>query len=94
MTAAAFVVDPSTGHVDELERASGGLAIEWVADRKLAVAGDTAWSSSSSAASRSRSTHEGLLSPRRRPRCAAEETPEEPTDDDVGDEGSDAPASL
>jgi len=96
VSAAAFVADPSTGHVDEIERASGGLAIEWVTDRKLALAGDHGVELVELGGKPvALDGAEGLLAPRRRPRCAqvGEETPEEPSDDDVGDEGSDAPAS-
>lgn len=40
IAAAAYVADAATGRLVELERATNGLAVEWVADRKLAVAGD------------------------------------------------------
>jgi len=100
VSAAAFVADPSTGHVDELERASGGLAIEWVTDRKLALAGDHGVELGELGGKPvALDGAEGLLAPRRRPRCAqaqgGEDTPqpEETGDDDVGDEGSDAPTS-
>jgi hypothetical protein len=94
VSAAAFVADPSTGHVDELERASGGLAVEWVSDRKVAIAGDHGVELYELGGKPvALDGAEGLIGPRRRPRCAAPETPEEPTDDDVGDEGSDVPAS-
>src|SRR3569623_684275 len=97
MTAAAFVADPSTGHVDEIERASGGLAHEWIGDRELAITGDRGVERLDlGGAATVIADADGLLSPKRRPRCAPEaagsdepETGEEP---DVGDEGSDAPS--
>src|SRR3569623_1369484 len=97
MTAAAFVADPSTGHVDEIARASGGLALEWIGDRELAIAGDRGVERLDlGGAATEIADADGLLSPKRRPRCAPEaagsdepETGEEP---DVGDEGSDAPS--
>ena len=38
--AAAYVADGATGAVRELERAIGGIAIEWYGERTLAIAGD------------------------------------------------------
>ncbi len=40
LTAAAYVADAATGTVQHLEDAIGGLALEWLADRELAIAGD------------------------------------------------------
>lgn len=40
ISAAAFVADGATGSVQELERAASGMAIAWLTDRKVAVAGD------------------------------------------------------
>lgn len=40
VNAAAFVADATTGAVHELERAADGLAVDWVSDDKLLVAGD------------------------------------------------------
>ncbi len=92
MTAAAFVADPSTGHVDEIERAGGGLAIEWAGDRKLAVAGDRGVELIELGGTPAAMMDaDGLLSPKRRPRCAPEAPgSDEPDEADVGDEGSDA----
>lgn len=39
-TSAVFVADASTGAPRELERAIGGMAVEWMENRKLAIAGD------------------------------------------------------
>jgi hypothetical protein len=91
MTAAAFVADPSTGHVDEIERASGGLALEWIGDRELAVAGDRGVEKLELGKTPIViADADGLLSPKRRPRCAPEEAgSDEPDESDVGDEGSD-----
>ena len=97
MTAAAFVADPSTGHVDEIERASGGLALEWIGDRELAIAGDRGVERLDlGGAATVIADADGLLSPKRRPRCAPEQAgsdePESGEEPDVGDEGSDAPS--
>jgi len=94
MTAAAFVADPSTGHVDEIERAGGGLAIEWVGDRKLAIAGDRGVEMIELGGTLTTvADADGLLSPKRRPRCAPEAAgSDEPDEADVGDEGSDVPS--
>ncbi len=40
-TVAAVVADAATGTIHELARGISGLAVEWVNDRELAVAGDT-----------------------------------------------------
>jgi hypothetical protein len=96
--AAVFVAEATTGRLDELERAAKGLAIEWVGDRQLAIAGDhgvelvdlggklTALPGA-----------DGLIVPRRRPKCAApdqegSDEPPPPSDDEpgVGDEAEDA----
>jgi len=37
---AAFVADASTGGTKELERAAGGIALQWLTERKVAIAGD------------------------------------------------------
>jgi len=88
VAAAAFVVDAATGHASELERASGGLAIDWLSDRRLAIAGDHGVSLVELDTS-TRTPLEGatgLGAPRRRPRCTpdvADDTgPDEP---DAGD---------
>lgn len=94
MTAAAFVADPSTGHVDEIERAGGGLAIEWAGDRTLAVAGDRGVERIELGGTLTAvADADGLLSPKRRPRCAPEAIgSDEPDESEVGDEGSDVPS--
>jgi len=37
---AVYLADASTGAPRELERATGGMAVEWIAERTLAIAGD------------------------------------------------------
>lgn len=84
VNAAAFVADATTGTVTELERAADGLAVEWVGDRKLAIAGDggvrivdldgTPPISLEGAV--------GLIPPRHRPTC----TPPDPPDTDLPDD--------
>ena len=37
---AVYVVEAATGVARELERATGGLAVEWLPDGRVAVAGD------------------------------------------------------
>lgn len=93
--AAAFVAEASTGKVSELERASAGLAIEWVSDRKLALAGDRGVQLIElGGAPTSIDGADGLAAPKRRPRCVPEEvgTSDPPPDEDpgVGDEATDA----
>ena len=97
--AAAFVAEASTGRLDEIERATGGLAVEWVGDRKLAVAGDHGVELVDLGGKPAAiDGADGLTAPRRRPRCAAPEqagSDEPPVDEEsgVGDEGSDAGAT-
>ena len=76
--AAAFVVDATTGAVQEVERAERGLALEWRDDRKLVVAGDRGVSivDLDGGAPLAIAGAEGLLVPRLRPRCI----PPEPVD--------------
>ena len=83
-TAAAFVADAATGNVQELERAVGGLALEWIADRKLAIAGDHGVSlvAADGSGSTPLGGADGLLAPRRKPRCS----PPEPVGEDPVEE--------
>ena len=94
---AAFVADAATGRLRELERAATGIAVSWLTERKLAVAGDHGVSihSLDDAAPIPIDGAAGLVIPRERPRCAAPE-PQEPADDTEraesapGDEPTDA----
>jgi hypothetical protein len=76
--AAAFVADATTGTARELERATGGLAIEWVGAGKLAIAGDhgVALVSIDGGAPLPLEGADGLVTPRRKPRCIPEPTDE------------------
>jgi hypothetical protein len=83
--AAAFVVDASTGKLDELQRATRGLAIEWLADRRLAIAGDAGVSivDLDGGAPITIDGATGLVSPRKRPKCTPPEADDEPPADDT-----------
>jgi len=84
--AIAYVVDAATGKATELARAKNGLALDWLADRKLAVAGDHGVSILDlSVPKRPITGATDLLVPRRKPKCL-EEPVEPPLDDDVSDE--------
>jgi len=82
---AAFVADPSTGGTQELERAAGGVAIQWLSERRLAIAGDHGVSIRSlddGAPPVAIEGATGLMIPRERPRCAPSE-PSEVAGDEV-----------
>ncbi|HEY5923839.1 MAG TPA: hypothetical protein VIV11_19290 [Kofleriaceae bacterium] len=87
-TAAAFVADAATGTVRELERAIGGIAVEWYGERTLAISGDRGVSivSLDGKAPLVLTGADGLVTPRRKPTCSAEPTVEEPIADE--DEGT------
>jgi hypothetical protein len=97
---AVFVADASTGGTRELERAAGGVAVAWLADRKLAIAGDhgvAIRSLDDGVTPIALDGATGLLIPRERPRCAPAETGDEPPSDEpepaeagAGDEPVDA----
>jgi hypothetical protein len=82
---AAYVVDAATGVLRIVERASGGLAVEWLADGRLAVAGDHGVSVYDLAhLDKPALVLPGatdLVTPRRVPRCV-------PADEDVGSAGT------
>ncbi|HTL34237.1 MAG TPA: tetratricopeptide repeat protein [Kofleriaceae bacterium] len=86
-TAAAFVADGSTGAVQELERATGGIAVEWVAERKLAVAGDHGVTvvDLAGGAPLPLPGADGLLVPRKKPTCTPEPEDEEPIEEEPSD---------
>lgn len=83
-TAAAFVADGSTGAVQEVERATGGVAVDWVAARKLAVAGDGGVTIVDLAGGGPQHLEaaDGLVVPRRKPACVVEPVIEEPPAED------------
>lgn len=96
---AAFIADASTGATRELERAAGGIALSWLTERTLAIAGDQGVSIHSvdgAAPPVAIDGAAGLIIPRERPRCAApeprDEAPEdpEPMESAPGDEPADA----
>jgi hypothetical protein len=70
---AVFVTDASTGGAKELERAASGIAVAWLAERRLAIAGDhgvTIRDLDDGVAPITLDGATGLMSPRERPRCA------------------------
>ncbi len=86
----AFVADAATGKLTELERAARGLAVEWVGDRTVAIAGDTGVSlvELGGGPPRPLPGAEALVSPRKRPRCpepTVDDTPPVVTDDEEAD---------
>ncbi len=97
---AAFVADTTTGAIHELERAVDGLAIEWVTDRKLVIAGDhgVALVDLDGTPAVQLAGAEGLIAPRRRPACTPEgqDVDAEPVEVDVppGDEADPVPSGV
>jgi hypothetical protein len=88
---AAFVADASTGGTTELERAASGIALAWLAERKLAIAGDhgvTIHSLDDGAPTIEITGATGLMIPRGRPRCAPTEPVEAPDDPDSAEASS------
>jgi hypothetical protein len=85
---AAFVADATTGSIRELERGARGIALQWLGDRKLAVAGDHGVAVYSLDGLDGTPTPidgaTGLMIPRERPRCAPGE-PEDPSPDDAAE---------
>jgi hypothetical protein len=82
---AAFIADASTGGARELERAARGIALAWLADRTLAIAGDhgvTIRSLDDGVPPISIEGAEGLVIPRERPRCAPAEIVDLPVPDE------------
>jgi len=96
---AAFVADAATGRLRELERAAGGVALAWLTDRTVAVAGDrgvAVHSLDDGVGSILIDGADGLIIPRERPRCAPPEPRDDPGEDaepaeaTAGDEPLDA----
>ncbi len=96
--AGVFVADAATGTTTELERAKHGVALEWLSDRRLAIAGDAGVTlrDLQGALALAVAGATDLIAPRRVPKCtpdpdvAPDDAP--PPDDDsaAGDEPSDA----
>ena len=83
ISSAAFIADAATGKLTELERAAKGLAVEWVSDRELAIAGDNGVAIYDLETGKSAVVEgaNGLVAPRQRPKCTATEPePAEPAD--------------
>lgn len=94
--AAAFVVDAATGTLQELERATGGLSVAWIGERRLAVAGDRGVSlvDLGGGAPVPLPGATDLLARKRRPRCTPDDGPvlDEPADlDEAESEPGSAP---
>lgn len=94
ISAAAFVADAATGKLQELERATKGLAVEWVADRELAVAGDQGVAIYDLDAGTHRRIEgaRGLVASRQRPKCTAQEP--EPPDPEPDPDELDVPEDV
>jgi len=77
ISSAAYVADAATGTLTELERAAKGLAIEWLTDRKLVIAGDRGVSivDLDGGPPRMLAGATNLVVPRRRPTCDPVEEP-------------------
>lgn len=85
LSSVAYVANAATGRLTELDRAARGLAIEWVSERDLAVAGDrgVAILDLDGDPPRVLAGADDLIVPRQRSRCAeapteAAEPPDEP----------------
>ncbi len=81
---AAFVADAATGRTRELERAAAGIAIAWLTERTLAIAGDRGVSIHSlddGVAPIPINGATDLIIPRERPRCAAPEPRDDAAED-------------
>ena len=91
-----FCADAATGKLTELERAAKGLAIEWLTDRKLVIAGDRGVSivDLDGGEPRLLAGATNLVAPRKRPTCAGDVGEEPVLSDDpelaVGVEPTDA----
>ena len=90
-TTAAFVADGATGSVRELERAVAGLAVEWLANQRLAIAGDRGVSITKLTGDTPPEVlvgPDGLVTPREKPTCVPEPVVPEPvaSDDDSDDD--------
>jgi hypothetical protein len=86
---AVYVTDAGTGTLLELERGKRGMAVEWIDDGHLAIAGDRGVAIFDLAAPTQPHVLEGadeLVTPRVRPRCAPE-----PVDDDAAEPGNSGP---
>src|SRR5262249_39815395 len=68
---AAFVAEAATGAATELERGARGIALQWLGEGRLAVAGDRGVAVYTlDGASTAIDGATGLMAPRERPRCA------------------------
>lgn len=92
ISSAVYIADAATGKLTELERAAKGLALEWVNDRRLVIAGDRGVSlvDLDGGEPRLLAGATNLVTPRKRPKCS-EEPVEEPVlmDDPEGVEPPD-----
>ncbi|MDB4961864.1 MAG: hypothetical protein JWP01_1863 [Myxococcales bacterium] len=85
VSSAAYIADAATGKLQEIERATGGLAIEWLTDRKLVVAGDRGVTiiDLDGAEPRTLVGATNLVVPRKRPRCSEEPVEEPPLGEEL-----------
>ncbi len=84
ISSAAYIADAATGTLTELERAAKGLAIEWIGDRRLVIAGDKGVSivDLDGGAPRILEGAANLVAPRKRPKCDVEPASEPVLGDD------------
>ncbi len=80
-SAVAYVADATTGALRELERATSGLAVDWLSDGRPVVAGDGGVSIADPAGPQPVEGADGLLAPRTRPRCTPPDDDAPPPDD-------------
>jgi len=82
ISALAYVANAATGTVTEVGRATGGLAISWIGERRLALAGDDGVTivELDGGPTRLLAGATDLLVPRTGRACADEETPDEKSD--------------
>jgi hypothetical protein len=87
ISSAAFIADAATGKLRELERAAKGLAVEWVGDRSVAIAGDSGVTivHLDTSTTENVAGARGLVAPKQRPKCTLTE-PDAPDADPEPDE--------
>ena len=82
--AAVFIADATTGALSELQRGTEGLAVAWVGDRRLAIAGDKGVELVDLDGSKPALLLEGadgLIVPRHRSSCTPDPDPDAPAPD-------------
>lgn len=90
ISSAAFIADAATGKLTEVERAAKGLAVEWLSDRDLAIAGDSGVTIMHLDTNTTENVAgaRGLAAPKTRPKCTAAEPDDTPEPDPAPDDES------